>query len=394
MDLARVYQHRLLEVVWESLGGRFPEDRIRNAFFAVPRHLFVERYRTRANPEWHTVAADLEEHLSAIYANGGLGIFYKEGDPRVATISAPYMVLSMLELLKLAPGQRVFEVGTGSGWNAALMGYLVAPGGSVETVEIIPELVKGARRGLRRAGVTNVEVVLGDGSLGPCSDETPFDRAVFTAGASDIPSALFTRVREGGLLLFVLAIPGGGSVLILFERKGPGFESRASMRCEFVPVTGTGSAAVLAPAKLESLPAWPGLCSEILEQRPFHLSIPGPYPQSESSPDRSVDLRSYLWLVDPGFGCFVDSEGHEAFGIYDKTEGSLALVRHQVLTTYGGWEASNRLRHHLRSWVDSGLPGIADLEVTAYPSGSSWSADQNRWVLTRPATCFSFGPPR
>src|SRR5260370_33163780 len=174
MDLARVYQHRLLEVVWESLGGRFPEDRIRNAFFAVPRHLFVERYRTRANPEWHTVAADLEEHLSAIYANGGLGIFYKEGDPRVATISAPYMVLSMLELLKLAPGQRVFEVGTGSGWNAALMGYLVAPGGSVETVEIIPELVEGARRGLRRGGLTPVGGCSGEGSRCPGPREHTF----------------------------------------------------------------------------------------------------------------------------------------------------------------------------------------------------------------------------
>src|SRR5260370_26492459 len=134
------------------------------------------------------------------------------------------------------------------------MGWLVAPSGHVETIEIIPELVTGARRAIQRAGVSNVDVLLDDGSLGPRGDERLFDRAVFTAGASDLPKAFFERVKRGGLLLFVLAIPGGGNVLILFERMEYGFESRVSRRCEFVPVTGAGSAAAAPPASLESVP--------------------------------------------------------------------------------------------------------------------------------------------
>src|SRR5260370_33553653 len=106
------------------------------------------------------------------------------------------------------------------------MGWLVAPSGHVETIEIIPELVTGARRAIQRAGVSNVDVLLDDGSLGPRGDERLFDRAVFTAGASGLPKAFLGRVKRGGLLPFVLAIPGGGSVLSLFERVEFGLEHR------------------------------------------------------------------------------------------------------------------------------------------------------------------------
>jgi protein-L-isoaspartate(D-aspartate) O-methyltransferase len=364
-DVIRAHQEHLLEAVWSSLGGRSPLDRVREAFFAVPRHLFVERYCTQANPKMREVSFDdLGPHLPAIYANGGLGIHYEPGDPRVATISAPWIVLEMLELLDLRPGQRVFELGTGSGWNAALMGHLVGPSGSVATVEILPGLVESARRGLARAGIENVQVTLGDGSLGPSAGE--LDRAVFTAGASDIPAGLFTRVRDGGRLLFVLAIPGGGNVLILFERRGAVFESLASRRCAFVPVTGAGSAAALLDEPLE-------IDAALIERLPFPLS----------AEERATDLRSYLWLAEPGFKCFTDG-----FGV--RLPDSLALIRDGHLEIFGTRESGLRLQTHLRAWADLGFPGIADLQVTAAladknPPGPGWS-------LRRPQTAFSFRP--
>lgn len=383
-DQVRVHQSQLLEAIWGSLGGRYPATRVQEAFFRVPRHLFVERYCTLADPALREVSNEnLLEHLPAIYDNGGLGIHYEPGDPRVATISAPWIVLEMLELLDLSPGHRVFEVGTGSGWNAGLMGHLVAPGGLIETIEILPQLVDSARRGLERAGITNVNVLLGDGSLGPAEGSELFDRAVFTAGASDLPSALFERVRQGGLLLFVLAIPGGGNVLILFERRGNVFESRATQRCAFVPVTGTGSAATRSSDPLDSIPGWSTLSRRLIEQRCFYMSMSGLTPLQ----DRSVDLRSFLWLADPGFRAFADS----SFGIHDEEMGSLALVRDGKLSVFGAPEAGRRLRDHLHAWVDLGLPGLADLEITAFPTNRSpISLPREGWLLRRTAATFSF----
>lgn len=393
-DRVRAAQKHLLDMVGLYLGGRPAEARVAEAFRAAPRHLFVERYCTFLDRGWRIVTDDnLPDHLPALYANDALGIFVAEGDPRVATISSPEIVLYMLELLALAPGYRVYEVGAGSGWNAALMGRLVAPGGTVETVEIIPELVESARRSLARAGIDNVRVIEGDASLGPGSsgppgEEAAFDRIVFTAGASDLPAAFFARVRPGGLLLFTLAIPGGGNVLILFERTDQGFESRATRRCSFVPVTGAGHAAGGALPAVESLPGWRELSATVVETRPFSLSISGPFPQY----DRSADLRSYLWLVEPGFRCFVD-DGRPSFGIVDEAHGSLALVHGGAVTVYGSAAAGDRLRHHLRTWADLGLPGLPDFAVTACPAEDSPEASDNAYVLRCTETCFVFRLP-
>ncbi|HEX4383550.1 MAG TPA: hypothetical protein VH083_11385, partial [Myxococcales bacterium] len=340
-----------------------PADRVREAFFAVPRHLFVERYCTQANPRMREVtASNLAEHLPAIYANGGLGIHYEPGDPRVATISAPWIVLQMLEMLDLQPGQRVFELGTGSGWNAALMGHLVGPSGSVATVEILPGLVESARRGLERAGISNVEVALADGSRGPTDGE--FDSAVFTAGASGLPAQFFTKVRDGGKLIFVLAIPGGGNVLILFQRRGELFESLSTLRCAFVPVTGGGPAAASANQPL-SLPGEP------IARTPFPLPA-------------TADLRSYLWLVEPGFEVWTESNGRQSFGI--QRGNSLALIRDGYLEIHGTPAASHALRDHLRTWANLGFPGLADFKITAAREPRAGL------ILRRPETVFSFQP--
>jgi protein-L-isoaspartate(D-aspartate) O-methyltransferase len=358
-DLVRVHQENCFEAIWGSLGGRFPPAQVAEAFYEVPRHLFVERYCSQGNPKMREVSFDdLGPHLPAIYANGGLGIHYEPGDPRVATISAPWIVLRMLEMLDLKPGERVFELGAGSGWNAALIGHLVGPTGSVETIEILSGLVESARRGLQRAGISNVNVTLGDGSPGPLAGE--FDSAIFTAGASDLPAQFFTRVREGGKLIFVLAIPGGGNVLILFERRGEAFVSLATLRCAFVPVTGNGSAAVAAEQSPTRSGQW-------IERTPFPLPS-------------SVDLRSYLWLAEPGFKVFSD----QSFGI--DTGDSLALIRGGHLETHGSEAARLVLRQHLRAWADLGFPGLADFKITAARERRAAKG----LVLRRPVTIFSF----
>lgn len=130
------------------------------------------------------------------------------------TISSPGWVLYLLELLQVQPGQRVFEVGAGSGWNAALLGQLAGPTGYVESFEFIPALAAQAERAVASAGLANVRVVAGDAGAGSLD----FDRVIFTAGSYDVPAWLHERVRVGGLLLLSLKLPGGGDFVTLPAR--------------------------------------------------------------------------------------------------------------------------------------------------------------------------------
>ncbi|WP_297464625.1 protein-L-isoaspartate(D-aspartate) O-methyltransferase [Thermococcus sp.] len=155
--------------------GIIKSEAVRRAFLKYPRYLFVEdRYRKYAH---------LDEPLPI---------------PAGQTISAPHMVAIMLELADLKPGMKVLEVGTGSGWNAALISELVKT--DVYTVERIPELVEFARRNLQRAGVGKVHIFLGDGSRG-FPPKAPYDRIIVTAGAPRIPEPLIEQLKPGGRLI-------------------------------------------------------------------------------------------------------------------------------------------------------------------------------------------------
>ncbi|MFA4945092.1 MAG: protein-L-isoaspartate(D-aspartate) O-methyltransferase [Lentisphaeria bacterium] len=149
------------------------------------------------------------------------------------TISQPYMVALMLECLELKGSERVLEIGTGSGYNAALLGRLAA---QVVTVECIPELAAAARQRLAAEGCANVEVIAADGSGGwPAA--APYDGIVVTAAAPAVPPALAEQLAEGGRL----AIPVGSLYLqdlIVVVRRGERFAERLVCGCRFVPLRG------------------------------------------------------------------------------------------------------------------------------------------------------------
>jgi protein-L-isoaspartate(D-aspartate) O-methyltransferase len=205
-------QHELLRLILSRYALPRP---IIEAYLRCPRHRFVKASYS----------------LDEIYADYPLEIF-RRGE-FVSTISQPSFVLLMIDLLRLEPHHRVLELGAGSGWNAALMSCLCA---QVVTVEIIPELARETRANLRELGFSNVVVVEGDGAFG-CEAYAPYDRGIFTAGASDLPRAFFAQIRDGGLLLFVLKT-NYGDLLLLLEKVAGHFEERSRLRCSFVPVTG------------------------------------------------------------------------------------------------------------------------------------------------------------
>ena len=172
-------------------------------------------------------------------------LFVAEGDRRRAhddaalrighdqTISQPYMVAKICETLALRPGQKALDVGTGSGYQAAVLAEL---GADVVTIERIPELAEQARTNLAAAGYERVEVAVGDGTLG-LAERAPFDGIAVAAAAPGFPQTLYEQLRPGGRLV----VPVGGAraqrlELIVRSPEGPAVIH--SVPCRFVPLVG------------------------------------------------------------------------------------------------------------------------------------------------------------
>src|SRR5207247_4227997 len=130
---------------------------------------------------------NLKEHLPTLYSDRPLGLFGEDENNPISTISQPSLVLRMLDMLQLHRGQTVFELGAGSGWNAALMGHLVGPAGHVYSLEIIPEVAQMAVDTIATLGITNVHIIAADGGEGYAAG-APYDRAIFTAGNCCLPN--------------------------------------------------------------------------------------------------------------------------------------------------------------------------------------------------------------
>src|ERR1700683_3543516 len=124
METFEKFQRQLLDHSRRIFSKTPISQATEQAYLATPRHLFVRRYREWGTPEWSQVTAEnLEQHLPTLYADKPLMLFGDDSNI-LSTISQPSFVLRMLDMLQIQPGHRVFELGAGSGWNAALMGHL------------------------------------------------------------------------------------------------------------------------------------------------------------------------------------------------------------------------------------------------------------------------------
>lgn len=150
------------------------------------------------------------------------------------TISQPYVVALMTQAARIGPGDRVLEIGTGSGYAAAVLARLAA---TVDGVERMPELVETARRNLAAAGVSDVRVHLGDGSLG-LPEHAPYDAILVAASGPRIPPALEEQLAPGGRLVMPLGGGFGGQTLIRLRRTATGFDKEDLGPVTFVPLVG------------------------------------------------------------------------------------------------------------------------------------------------------------
>ena len=149
------------------------------------------------------------------------------------TISQPYMVAIMLQQLALQGGERVLEVGTGSGYQAAVLSRLA---GQVYSLEYFPTLATRARSLLHRLGYTNVQVLVGDGGLG-LPEYAPYDGIVVAAAAPGPPPPLLTQLAAGGRLVIPVGTTGRQELLCLTKQAG-GYHEQRSVPCRFVPLLG------------------------------------------------------------------------------------------------------------------------------------------------------------
>ncbi|HEX9417097.1 MAG TPA: protein-L-isoaspartate(D-aspartate) O-methyltransferase [Gaiellaceae bacterium] len=203
-------QERRLMVERQLRARDIVDERVLEAMGRVPRELFVP-----------------PEERSRAYDDAALPIGAGQ------TISQPYMVARICEVLSLKGDERVLDVGTGSGYQAAVLAELAA---KVVTIERVPELAESARRALAEAGYDNVEVRVGDGTLG-VPDRAPFDAIAVAAAAPEIPQTLYEQLKPGGRM----AVPVGGrrsQELQLVVRSPEGPAVLRSVPCRFVPLLG------------------------------------------------------------------------------------------------------------------------------------------------------------
>lgn len=205
-----VSRKRMVET--QIIAKGITDRRVIDAMLKLPRHLFVQ-----------------EAMASQAYNDTSLPIGEKQ------TISQPYMVAIMTELLELAGNERVLEIGTGSGYQAALLSHLAR---RVYTIERIPSLASRARKLFDSLGLTNISMKIDDGSRGWAS-EAPFDAIIVTAGAPEIPRALIGQLSPEGRLL----VPVGdqdSQLLTLVRRSADGdFTVEKSTPCRFVKLIGS-----------------------------------------------------------------------------------------------------------------------------------------------------------
>lgn len=205
------YDLELKQMIEDQIIRRgISDNRVLQAILSVPRHLFVT-----------------EDYQNLAYADGPLPIGFGQ------TISQPYIVALMISELHLKGSEKVLEIGTGCGYQVAILAHMVK---QVVTIEIIPGLAERAEQTIKRLKLMNVKMICGDGSLGSHTD-APFDAILISAAAPKVPQPLLDQLNEGGRLILPVG-SRGFQQLEIWTRKENNFSSEVSIPVAFVPLRG------------------------------------------------------------------------------------------------------------------------------------------------------------
>ena len=213
IKIEKKYRTAINDLIIYLKNSKFlTDEKVESALQNIPRHEFVP-----------------ESELEYAYDNEPLPIMKNQ------TISQPGVVTRMTEWLDIKNGQNILEIGTGSGWQSAILSYLVGSG-TIYSIERHPELAKFAQENLKKLKIDNVHVILGDGTLG-YSQASPYDRIIITAACTEIPLPLLDQLSENGLI--IAPVGGASQSLVLLQKTPKGIvEIKNQSKYVFVPLVG------------------------------------------------------------------------------------------------------------------------------------------------------------
>jgi protein-L-isoaspartate(D-aspartate) O-methyltransferase len=388
----------------ETTGRASPA--VAAAIRAVPRHVFL--------PGLDPGQAYAD--AAVVTRSDGAGL-------PLSASTQPALMAVMLDQLRLEPGQRVLEIGTGTGYNAALIAHIVGDQGSVVSVDVDAGVTSDASTRLAAAGYGAVFVQCGDGAAG-WPDRGPFDRIIVTAGAFDIAPAWLAQLAPGGRLVLPLAVRGI-QVSACFERAGDGWVSSSAFRCSFIRMTG----ALAGPEAFLPLGPQPGLHALVADgaapdPAALYRALSGPATEVAAglrAADMAelADLDLWLTLAEPGLTRLAMLGRHEgranpaqrriaglmplgglartgdagplgvaALGFGPAGRPARTGPAGIVAAGFGpgGAGLASDLARRAASWDEAGRPGAAALRLRAYPAGSPVAAGPGELLLDRPRT--------
>jgi protein-L-isoaspartate(D-aspartate) O-methyltransferase len=350
-DASQTLRNELVERLRQS--GTLTSSRVARAFRRVPRHVFV--------PE-HPQHAVYDDRALITKARGGIP---------TSSSSQPAIMATMLEQLEVRPGQRVLEIGAGTGYNAALLSEIAGSRGSVTSIDIQPDVAAIARARLRALRYDNVRVVADDGARGYAKG-APFDRIIVTASCWEMPSAWLHQLRDGGVIVLPLRL-NGSHVSLGLRRRGDVLRGISAQPCGFMPMQGVSGRTL--NRRLT------GGVAPMFAQTDARIPLVGLRTLLRTTPQR-VECRA-LDELKPGdvfnFATFQALQGDpvvaigaiggaQDVGLCDEGATSLCFAGTSAVTrgrliVYGGDEMRAAFERNVQAFVDAGKPATTRLRV-------------------------------
>ncbi len=414
-DKIKQYQQTLVETLKQK--NAIKTSQVEDAFLQVPRHLFLP-----------------EEPLDKVYSDVAIVIRRGPEGRWTSSSSQPTIMALMLEQLDLKPGQRVLEIGTGSGYNAALIGSILGPDGKVVTIDIQPDLIEHARECLDGAGYAWVQTVAGDGGYG-YPEGAPYDRIILTVGSPVITPTWREQLAPDGRLVLPLDIgTGGGSqISVALKRRREELVSVSVVVCSFMMLQGafapTGPAQtpigpdprlfVSTPQELpipaERLADWLNdarkdwaagvkvALREVMDGLPIWLAAHEPGLARLSAmgdlADRGIipplvgfagewkSAHTVVLVESDGLAALMRSPGQVApLEDLDKAFADPTPFELYVRQFGPGGKAARRLLKIIQGWDQAGKPASASSHLRAIPAEIEYSPTQGEYLLNKPWT--------
>ena len=417
---ASTMRQALIDQLKQNIPESILTSEIEEAFRAVPRHVFLP-----------------DAPLDQVYRDDAI-VTKKDGASALSSSSQPSVMVMMLRQLGLEPGHRVLEIGAGTGYNAALMAYLISETGKVTTVDIDEDTAMGARERLTEAGFERVEVVCADGGYG-YEGSAPYDRIIVTAGVEEIFPGWREQLKQAGRIVAPLSIlPGGRQVSVCFELNGERLASLSLILCGFMPLRGAFTGAPATEDREVGLGPDPGILLHLkadntreVDAEAVYKLLTGPSENLQTGVtvhSHELAAKFFLWSMLPGiekgyrdFKCGLSAHGALAdtdvvpylFGLAGNFRATRGLLKGDSMAlwerppgqappqdwsgettfelcvrSYGmDLSLAEALVERARTWDAAGRPPKM-IKVYAYPKEHEYAPSENEIVVDRRHTRF------